>query len=384
MGCTSLRHSLVVLSLMAGFALSQVAHASQVHGVLTVVKGTVTVKSGKNGTEKPAKAGMKVFPKDTIVTGDDSRAKIVMVDKNEINISPASQIVLENYEFDPAKGKKDVLIDVIYGKVRNKVEQKYDGETSKFQVKTPSAVAGVRGTDFLTSYNKTTDSSKVVTFKGEVAYGLPGPNGTILNPVAVTAGNFSANSGNTPPGQPTAVPKQELAQMEVETKAADPGKADPRAPAGAEPERGKEDDKGKNDNNGKGDGQGKGEGQGKNDDRGKGPKGEGPSGDQASGGGMPGPGGPGGPGAPGGPEMGREPAGMMPGPGGGMEGGGMFMPGDFAGTDTGVMGPMFPDFNPPPLPPPLPRPGDFKCDFCYETIRDGSTRLIIRVNSGAN
>jgi hypothetical protein len=363
---------------MTGIALSSVAQASQVHGVLTVVKGTVTVKSGKNGSEKPAKAGMKVFPKDTIVTGDDSRAKIVMVDKNEINISPASQIVLENYEFDPAKGKKDVLIDVIYGKVRNKVEQKYDGETSKFQVKTPSAVAGVRGTDFLTSYNKTTDSSKVVTFKGEVAYGLPGPNGSILNPVAVTAGNFSANSGSSPPGQPTAVPKQELAQMEVETKAVDPGKGDPRAPAGSEAERSKDDDKGKGDGQGKNDNNGKGDGQGKNEER-KGPKSDGPKGDQASGGGMPGPG------APGGPEMGREPAGMMPGgTGGGMDGGGMFMPGDFAGTDTGVMGPMFPDFNPPPLPPPLPRPGDFKCDFCYETIRDGSTRLIIRVNSGAN
>jgi hypothetical protein len=213
----------------------------------------------------------------------------------------------------------------------------------------------------------------VVTFKGEVAYGLPGPNGSILNPVAVTAGNFSANSGSSPPGQPTAVPKQELAQMEVETKAVDPGKGDPRAPAGSEAERSKDDDKGK------GDGQGKNDNNGKGDGQRKGPKSDGPKGDQASGGGMPGPG------APGGPEMGREPAGMMPGgTGGGMDGGGMFMPGDFAGTDTGVMGPMFPDFNPPPLPPPLPRPGDFKCDFCYETIRDGSTRLIIRVNSGAN
>lgn len=202
MGKIAGRLALAVLFFSTCLVLSLPAVGAQVHGVLTVVKGKVMVKSGKTGSDKRAKAGMKVYPKDTITTAADSRAKIVMIDKNEINVSPESHVVIENYEFDPEKGKKNVLIDVLYGKVRSKVEQKYDGEGNKFQVKTPSAVAGVRGTDFFTSFNKTTKSSKVVTFRGEVAFGLPGPNGTILNPVSVRVGQFTVSMGSAPPAQP--------------------------------------------------------------------------------------------------------------------------------------------------------------------------------------
>jgi len=133
-----------------------VANAQNVDGVLKVVKGDVQIKSAKTGQTVKARIGEKVFPKDIIITGKDARAKIVMVDNNEINVSPESQIEIQHYEFDPNAGKKEVLLNVIYGKVRAKVEQKYDGKTSKFQVKTPSAVAGVRGTDFMTSYTRST------------------------------------------------------------------------------------------------------------------------------------------------------------------------------------------------------------------------------------
>ncbi len=129
---------LIVLTFM--FVISSGAAAQNVHGVLRVVKGDVQVKTSKGETTK-ARIGGKVFPKDVVITGKDSRAKIVMVDNNEINVSPDSQIEIQHYEFDPAGGKKDVLLNVIYGKVRSKVEQKYDGKTSKFQIKTPGAVA---------------------------------------------------------------------------------------------------------------------------------------------------------------------------------------------------------------------------------------------------
>ena len=395
------RLALSCVFITACFFLTQPALGAQVHGVLTVVKGKVKVKSGKTGKKKRAKAGMKVYPKDTIITKDESRAKIVMVDKNEINISPASEVVIRNYEYDPAKGKKNVLIDVIYGKVRSKVEQKYNGDTSKFQVKTPSAVAGVRGTDFFTSFNRTTKASKVVTFKGEVAFGLPGPNGAIRNPVAVRVGQFTVASNNAPPAPPRAMPQRELAQFDRDTNVGEPPRQDPRAPAN-EPGRG---DK-------KGEGEGPGPDQGMNGDQngprgdqqgergpdnqagpdskgGPGEPGRGPNGgpgDQA-GGGMPGgpdvgnPDGSGGmPPMGGGPDMGRDPAGgdMMPPP---PPGSGMMLPDDFASADGPMMEPIF-DFHPPPMPPPMPHHDNIHCEFCNEHIQDGTTRLIIRVTNG--
>ncbi|NJL24270.1 MAG: FecR domain-containing protein, partial [Calothrix sp. SM1_5_4] len=195
------------------------AYAQNVHGVLRVVKGDVQIKSAKSGQTVKARLGEKVYPKDVIVTAKDARAKIVMVDNNEINVSPESQIEIQHYEFDPKAGKKDVLLNVIYGKVRSKVEQKYDGKTSKFQINDPSAVAGVRGTDFLTSFDRGTRSSSIITFHGKVEFGLPAPNGGILNPVMVTPGNMASSVGGQPPAPPLPMPKDDLAKMDSDTKA---------------------------------------------------------------------------------------------------------------------------------------------------------------------
>lgn len=203
------------------FTFVNAAQAADVHGVLRVVKGDVQIKAVKDGATTKARLGGKIFPKDTIITGKDARAKIVMTDNNEINVSPDSQLVLQSYVYEPEKGKKDVLLNVIYGKVRSKVEQKYDGKNSQFQVKTPSAVAGVRGTDFMTSFNNLTGTSQVVTFEGEVAFGKPGPGNTIVGQVSVQPGQMSIVSPGQPPAAPTALPKSQLAQIDNESKAED-------------------------------------------------------------------------------------------------------------------------------------------------------------------
>lgn len=194
-----------------------VANAEDINGVFMVVKGDVTV-TGKDNKAEPAKVGKKVFQGDTISAGKEGRAKIVMSDKNVLNISPETQIKIEKYEND-GKDKKNVELNVLYGKVRASVEQKYDGEKSKFNIKTPSAVAGVRGTDFLTGYNPGTKAMSVITFTGSVAVGTPGPGGTISNPVFVNQGQMTEAKGGGPPSKPQAVPKEEMQKLNNETKA---------------------------------------------------------------------------------------------------------------------------------------------------------------------
>ena len=141
---------------VALFGASQ-SMAAEVHGVMMVVKGDIKVTSAKTQKTDQAKIGMKVFPGDAIQASADSRAKIVMSDKNVLNISPDSKIVIAQYQNDG--NNKNVQIDVMYGKVRADVQQKYDGDKSQFNVKTPSAVAGVRGTVFLTEHRQKSGSN---------------------------------------------------------------------------------------------------------------------------------------------------------------------------------------------------------------------------------
>lgn len=199
------------ISLSASFALAQ-----KMEGVLMVVKGDIKVIS-KDGAATAAKVGKKVFQGDTIVAGADSRAKVVMADKNVLNISPDSKVMIEKYEND-GKDNKNVELNVLYGKVRASVEQKYDGEKSKFNVKTPSAVAGVRGTDFITGYSPQTKQTSITTFSGAVAVGQPGPGGSIVNPVFVQKGQTTnASAGGVEPPKP--VPAEELNKMNQESSA---------------------------------------------------------------------------------------------------------------------------------------------------------------------
>lgn len=226
MNVRSCARTLLIL-LIVCFAFPAIA---DVHGVLRVVKGDVQIKSAQTGQISKAKLGQEVYPKDSIITGKDARAKIVMIDNNEINVSPDSHIEIQNYEFNPAQNKKDVLLNVLYGKVRSKVEQKYDGKTSKFEVKTPSAVAGVRGTDFAASYDSGTKSTQIVTFRGAVQFGLPGPNGSIANSVSVTPGKMASSVAGAAPAAPTVVPKAQLAKMDEDSKA-EGGSKDSREPS---------------------------------------------------------------------------------------------------------------------------------------------------------
>ena len=175
--------------LVLGLSLSLHASADEINGVMMIVKGDIKVTSAKEKKTSAGKVGTKVFPGDSITAGPDSRAKIVMSDKNVINLSPDTKITVEKYEND---GKtKNVELNVSYGKVRASVEQKYDGEKSKFNIRTPSAVAGVRGTDFMTGYNAGTKATQIITFTGTVAVGAPGPGGSIVNPVFVQPGQMT-------------------------------------------------------------------------------------------------------------------------------------------------------------------------------------------------
>ncbi len=210
----------IALLLLVSFGtINEAAFAAGAHGVFRVVKGKVSVKSAQSGQVVRARLGSKVLPGDVISTEKDSRAKIVMVDNNEINISPESEIKIEKYEFDPNQGKKDVLLNVIYGKVRSKVEQKYDGRTSKFQVKTPSAIAGVRGTDFITGYTPATSTSQVITFEGRVEFGSVGVNGQMINPVEIVPGQMAEISKGGERPVPQSIPQDNLKQMDSETNA---------------------------------------------------------------------------------------------------------------------------------------------------------------------
>ena len=65
------------ISIALALAMGAVnAQASDVYGVFQIVRGQVKVISAQTGKVKMAKPGMKVFPRDTVLTGKESLSQL--------------------------------------------------------------------------------------------------------------------------------------------------------------------------------------------------------------------------------------------------------------------------------------------------------------------
>lgn len=182
------------LGVLVSFCLVASANAFAAdHGLFMVVKGTVKIISGKDKSQNAAKVGSKVFSGDTVVTEKDSRAKIVMADRNVLQLSPDTKFEITNYKTSAVESERTAQLALMQGKVRAQVEQKY-GEKNKFEMKTPTAVAGVRGTQYVIQYNPSTAVTSIMVMSGKVI-ATPLSGGVAGVPLAMNQGvNIGANS----------------------------------------------------------------------------------------------------------------------------------------------------------------------------------------------
>ena len=209
-------------------------------GTFEVSNGDVKVQPA-SGAASTAAVGTKICAGDTVIAGDSARAKIKMEDGNELNISPNSKIVIETYQYDVASNKKKVMLNILRGKVRatTREENMYtdkarDGQANTFQIRTKSAVAGVRGTDFLTSFDTKANKMEVVTFRGKVEVGQLGAGGALTNSVFVAVGQKTEVVAGKTPTLPHAMPAGELMKQNTESRNESPGaSANPPPASGA-------------------------------------------------------------------------------------------------------------------------------------------------------
>lgn len=190
-------------------------------GTFVLVKGKVYIQSADT-TQVEAKVNSKIFEGQMVVTEADSRAKIVMSDRNIINILPSTKLKIEKYK--TSAREKSVSLNLIEGRVRTNVEQDYDNKNNKFEVRTSTAVAGVRGTQFITSYDKGTQLTEVVTINGRVslmAIARAGGAKSLPVEVSVNRGEKVQISNDGQASEPVKIPKQEFKNIEVESNVSD-------------------------------------------------------------------------------------------------------------------------------------------------------------------
>ncbi len=136
----------IAVALLAGFALP--ATAAEI-GQVKVTKGPVTIERG--GQALPAIVGMRLQTSDVVKTGADASVGITMSDNSLLSAGPNSILSLDRFEFDATtnRGRFDSTLStgslsVVSGRIAKE-------SPDAMKVRTPFAVLGVRGTEFVVS-----------------------------------------------------------------------------------------------------------------------------------------------------------------------------------------------------------------------------------------
>jgi len=161
-------------------------------GKIEYVRGEVHIIRVKPGEEKKAnpvrngitvkKAPFALQCLDGLRTGPSSRAKI-KISKGTLSLGPNSQLLVEKF----SEPKEDIeTLNMLYGKIRAVIDPKKNKNKNKtFKIKTPSSVAGVRGTDFYVEFDPVSNLTKQATLTGSVEVEQKGTKQKVI----VSAGN---------------------------------------------------------------------------------------------------------------------------------------------------------------------------------------------------
>jgi hypothetical protein len=132
------------VALAMGFA--NPAWAENPIGQVKTIKGDVTVV--RQGKVLPLAIGEHVFQSDTIRTANSS-VGITFADNSMMSLGPNSQLALDQFRFDTTTHEGVFNTSLSKGTLAVKSGQIVQQTPEAMHIKTPAALLGVRGTEFL-------------------------------------------------------------------------------------------------------------------------------------------------------------------------------------------------------------------------------------------
>lgn len=144
-------------ALAIALALASPVMAAEI-GQIKTAKGEVTID--REGQAQPGGVGMRLQTSDVVKTGPDASVGISMSDNSLLSLGPNSLLSLDRYEFDSTtqRGAFDTSLRkgslaVVSGRIAKQSPE-------SMTVRTPFAVLGVRGTEFVVYADDTATASR--------------------------------------------------------------------------------------------------------------------------------------------------------------------------------------------------------------------------------
>lgn len=132
--------------LVAALMLAGVAMAADI-GQVKVAKGSVQIE--RSGAKIPATVGMGIQTSDIVLTGKDGSAGVTFTDNSLVSVGPNSVFKIEKYSFDTTTHVGEFEGSLSKGKLAAVSGKMVKQSPESMKIRTPSAVMGVRGTEFV-------------------------------------------------------------------------------------------------------------------------------------------------------------------------------------------------------------------------------------------
>lgn len=157
---TRLQRTTKMLGSLAILALFATAAIAEEVGRIAAVEPAAEI--GRDGAFTAATVGAAVNQGDTLRTGKPGKLRVVFRDDSVLNLGPGSELVVTEQVFDPNESRYRSVINLIKGKVRAIVSDYYKQPRASYEIKTGTAVAGVRGTEFVMTFDEEAEVTEVV------------------------------------------------------------------------------------------------------------------------------------------------------------------------------------------------------------------------------
>jgi FecR protein len=197
----------ISLFIISGLAISQSFAATKI-GRVSSTKGKVKISRSYGSVDSNVKVGTDIFVGDEIATGKRGFIRILLDDNSVFTIGSVSRVVMDDYVLSNRPNKRRGVFRLLVGRLKAVVSRWSQKGATDYRVKTPSAVAGVRGTSFIL-WVDAEGYTDVLTLTGKVEVAALDQNMQPVETVVLTQRTASRVGGGSA-SQPRGVSQQEV------------------------------------------------------------------------------------------------------------------------------------------------------------------------------
>ena len=154
------RSQAFLLAIAAVLLLAPRFAAAEPVGTFSKVQGAVDILRQNEVTATKVRSGDPVSMGDAVRTKRDGKAEITFHDQTVLQLAPETRITIDEYAYRGQNARERGLIGLLRGKIRAIVSKLRVVATpvsrtdTNFNVRTPTAIAGVKGTELIVYYER--------------------------------------------------------------------------------------------------------------------------------------------------------------------------------------------------------------------------------------